>query len=93
MVALLYPVILDRFYAMYAANGHPRLPLNLIFALIIGILVFLKHWENVKRLWNHTERKVSFGKKNKDEAENAPSETKKPKKSLHHDDDDDEVQE
>ena len=44
MVALLYPVILDRFYAMYAANGHPRIGLNVLFALIIAVLVFLKHW-------------------------------------------------
>ena len=90
MVSLLYPIILDRFYAMYAAAGHPRNGLNTLVALIIGLLVFLKHWENVKRLWNHTERKVSFGKKKKEDATDEPEqipEKAKPKKSLHHDDD------
>ena len=84
MVALLYPVILDRFYSMYSAAGYPRNGLNTIVALVMGLLIFIKHWENVKRLWNHTERKVSFGKKKDDESALPKSEGKK---SLHHDDD------
>ena len=88
MVALLYPVILDRFYSHYAA-ANPDTPinrLNVIVALIMGLLIFVKHWENVKRLWNHTERKISFGKK-KDKEESGDTPDAPKKKSLHHDDD------
>ena len=87
MVALLYPIILDSFYVMYATAGHPRNGLNPLFALVIGLLVFAMHWENVIRLWNHTERKISFGKKKK-EGDSEPVDTAKPKKSLHNDDED-----
>ena len=83
MVSLLYPLLLDRICI------HPimkRYHTNFIIALIIGILVFLKHWENVKRLWNHTERKISFGKK-KDKEESGDTPDAPKKKSLHHDDD------
>lgn len=97
MVALLYPVILDRFYAMHSAAGRHHNSLNVVMALIIALLIFLKHWENIKRLWNHTERKISFGKKKKDgeseEADELPEGQKPKKKSLHHDDDDDEEKE
>ena len=93
MVALLYPVILDRFYAMYSSAGHPRSGLNVLFALVIALLIFLKHWDNVKRLWNHTERKISFGKKDKNNNEGDAASDSAPapkKRSLHHDDDDEE---
>ena len=86
MVALLYPIILDSFYAAYASAGHPRNGLNPLVALVIGLLVLIMHWDNVKRLWNHTEHKVSFGKKKK-EADSDAVDTAKPKKSLHNDDD------
>jgi len=87
MVSLLYPLLLDRI------RTHPimrKYPTNVIIALIIGFMVFFKHWGNVKRLWNHTERKISFGKKNAEEKDTDnvdDTEGKKKKKSLHHDDD------
>lgn len=94
MVSMLYPLILER------VRTHPVMkayPTNFIIALVIGLLVFIKHWENVKRLWNHTERKISFGKKDKNNDKNQADAMKvdatvPKKRSLHHDDDDDEVQ-
>ena len=97
MVSLMYPMILNSCWTLgFSLTGiiaPPVSPTNVIIAIQIGLLTFIMHWENIKRLWNHTERKVSlFKKKNKDgestEAEQA-HDTKKSKKSLHRIDDED----
>lgn len=83
MVALLYPVILQRFYIM---RGWAT-AIDLIMAVAIALLVFCKHIPNLKRLLDHTERKVSFGKKKSESNGTEPAAEPAPKKSLHPDND------
>lgn len=59
MVALLYPIILDRFYKI---TGVPA-GIYMIFVMILSGVVVWKHWPNIKRLLNNTESKISFKKK------------------------------
>ena len=54
---MLYPVILNRIYGPGISN---------IFAMVIAVLVIYRHRENIKRLWNGKENKISLSKKNKD---------------------------
>lgn len=55
---MLYPVLLNRLYGPGISN---------IFALVIAALIVWRHRENIKRLWNGTENKISFKKKKKDD--------------------------
>ena len=74
MVALLYPLILDRWYKII----HVPSGLHLLMVMIMAALIIWKHYPNMKRLWNKTESKLSFKKK-----DGAVEETKSEKKSLH----------
>ena len=38
-------------------------PLKLILVTVLTISMYARHHENLKRLWNHTENKISFHKK------------------------------
>jgi len=54
---MLYPIILNRIYGPGISN---------LFAMVIAVLVIYRHRENIKRLWNGEENKISLSKKNKD---------------------------
>ena len=60
MCMLFYPILLFRFTSENAKAGV------LISFLIAGLVIFM-HRENIKRLRNGTERKVSLTKKSKEE--------------------------
>lgn len=38
-------------------------PLKLILVTVLTVSMYARHHENLKRLWNHTENKISFHKK------------------------------
>ena len=69
MCVLLYPVILDRIEKwINGATGA-----YVVIAIVISLLVVIMHRENIVRLMNGTESKLSFKSKNND---NAKSEKK-----------------
>ena len=72
MAALLYPVILHRINTItvewYKANGI-MWGSDVIFAFLMAMMVVFMHRSNIKRLMNHTESKLSIGKK-KENSEN-----------------------
>lgn len=41
-------------------------PLKIALLIILTISMYLRHHENLKRLWNHTENKISFHPKSKE---------------------------
>jgi glycerol-3-phosphate acyltransferase PlsY len=59
MVALLYPVLLDRYYKFIRVPSG----LHLLCVIILSCIVVWKHWPNIQRLLNKTESKISFKKK------------------------------
>lgn len=59
IVALTYPLLLDRVYKL---EGKPS-GLHILFVLILSMIVLWKHYPNMKRLMNKTESKISFKKK------------------------------
>ncbi len=72
MAALLYPVILHRINTItvewYKANGI-MWGTDVIFAFLMAMMVVFMHRGNIKRLMNHTESKLSIGRK-KENSEN-----------------------
>lgn len=56
MCMLIYPLLLYNF------NGPG---INILFALAIAVLVIFKHRENIKRLLERRENRISFGSKKK----------------------------
>lgn len=64
MGILVYPLLLYRF------NGPG---INILFAFAIAVLVIFKHKDNIRRLLEHKENKLSFGSKKakKDDANSA----------------------
>lgn len=66
ITALLYPVILNRIDSFLLNAGRPIDQSVEIVAVIIGIFIAVQHRENIKRLINGEENKVSFKKKNKE---------------------------
>lgn len=91
IAALLFPVFLDRYYGILHATGiydtgHPT-ALMVICSVIITLVVIIRHYNNIKKLLNGEENKLSLGKKKKNGSESA----EKPK-SLHNIDEDDDQQ-
>lgn len=97
MVALLYPLLLDRFYAIVYESvpifigsdgekyGTYLSPVVSLITIFISLFVIFKHRSNIKRIWSGTENK--FYLKNKPLKEAAAS-VETPK-SLHTIDKDD----
>ncbi len=56
----LFPIILN---AWSHAYDPPRNPTACMISVVMAVIVVFMHRENLKRLWNGTERKISFGKK------------------------------
>ena len=55
---MIYPIVLNRIYGPGISN---------LFAMVIAVIVIYRHRENIKRLWNGKENKISLSKKDKDE--------------------------
>lgn len=72
MGMIFYPIILKAF-------SGDRNPTACFMAVLMALAVAFMHRENIKRLWNGNERKISFGKKKKEE-ESEPAEAKSQKK-------------
>ena len=71
MVAFLFPIV---HRAFHVNDAHPDEGWTLLASIfIMGIVVFM-HKENIKRLMNGTESKLSFGSKKKKEADNGADE-------------------
>ncbi len=62
MAALMYPLILVRMNAM---ERLPSPPIVMLFALAMAVIVVLKHKDNIKRLMEGKENKLSFSKKDR----------------------------
>ena len=60
VTALFYPVFLSSFDSVFTHYG-----INSLFAFLIAALITWAHRSNLKRIMNHTERKISLGRKNK----------------------------
>ena len=65
-VAFFYPLLTDRMFRMFFGVS-PSL-LLLLSTVFIGLFIFYTHRTNIRRLLDHCENKVSFGKK-KDKSE------------------------
>lgn len=59
MCSLLYPLILRAFYRGSAPG------IMIIMAILCTVFVVFRHRENLKRIWNRTEHKISFSKLSK----------------------------
>ena len=84
-VAIFYPLILDRYYKIFPPYENYVSGIHIIFVFILAMVVFWKHYPNMKRLLNKTESKISFKKKSEPKDEKAEEE-KDEKKSLHNED-------
>ena len=84
-VALIYPMLLDRYYKIFPPYEGYVSGIHILFVFILSAIVFFKHYPNMKRLLNKTESKVSFKKKAEKPSE-AVTESKNESKSLHNDD-------
>ena len=71
MCMLLYPLILDRITRIMTlwGTGTELSSPYIIFAVIIAVIIIVKHWENIKRLMNGTENKFSFKKSVKEKTD------------------------
>lgn len=63
---MLYPILLDRINHLFTGQATPYA----VFAIIIAVLVVVKHWANIKRLMQGKESKFSFKKSVKTPEEN-----------------------
>lgn len=63
IAVLVYPLILSK---IVFSDPAPFESFGVIFAFAVAALVTFKHRENLKRIFNHTENKISFSKKEKD---------------------------
>lgn len=69
MCMALYPLILNALGYPLGAKGFP-----VIIALIVAALIIFMHRENIKRIYNGTESKISFSKKSKENKETKDNE-------------------
>lgn len=65
MVSMLFPVV---HRAFYVNDAHPDEGWTLLASILIMAIVVFMHRENIKRLMNGTESKISLGSKKKKEA-------------------------
>ncbi len=62
-VAVLYPVVLNAYYKIVFGAESPIGMFTAISTIILAVTIVVCHKENLKRISNRTERKLSFGKK------------------------------
>lgn len=72
MAALLYPVFMSSWNSIVGNEGS----LNVFMAFLQTAIILIMHRDNIKRLMNNTEPKISFHRKAKDGGE--PSDTQTP---------------
>ena len=63
IVAIFYPVSLFVFFKIFFAEGTSMPPLMAFASIVLAILIVWCHRENLERISNQTERKLSFKKK------------------------------
>lgn len=63
--ALLYPIVLFKFVSANP-EAMPGEYFGVLVAFVVAIIVVIKHRENIKRILNRTESKISFKKKKTD---------------------------
>ncbi len=61
--AILYPILVHGFFGMFGLTTPPTI---LLIAILIAVIITVAHKENLKRISNRTERKLSFKKKEKE---------------------------
>ncbi len=61
-IGFFYPLLLDRVSALF---GLKHDLLSILCAVFLGLFIFYCHRANIRRLLDHCENKVSFGKKDK----------------------------
>lgn len=69
---LVYPLVLSKI-VFSGETLYPFESIGVVFSFAIAALVTWKHKENIKRIYNHTENKLTFSKKKK---EGAPKQNK-----------------
>lgn len=68
IVAVLYPIVLDGTFKMASTPEAPVTCLGATIAsIVIAVLIVYCHRGNLQRITEHTERKLSFGGKKKDD--------------------------
>lgn len=68
IVAVLYPIILDGTFKMASTAENPVTCLGATVAsILLAVLIVYCHRGNLQRISDHTERKLSFGGKKKDD--------------------------
>ncbi len=76
--AIVYPLIL--FNIVSSNPDATRVEyIGVLFAFAVAAIVVIKHKENIKRIYNHTESKISFKKKDKAQSEDGADSLKKDK--------------
>ena len=61
--AILYPILV---HGLFGMMGTTTPPLILLIAILVAVIITVAHKENLKRIGNRTERKLSFKKKEKE---------------------------
>lgn len=69
IVAAVYPLLLSKFVTSSETSTSFHY-IGVLFSFIIGITVIVKHRENIKRIYNHTESKFTFKKDGKKDEKN-----------------------
>lgn len=63
-VGFFYPILLNRLSALFGLS-HDML--TVLCTVFLGLFIIYCHRKNIRRLLDHCENKVSFGKKNKEQ--------------------------
>jgi glycerol-3-phosphate acyltransferase PlsY len=70
MCAFLFPILLNAFFPSPIMIDGVLIPTGKGLVMLMGLLtaafVMFMHRENIKRLWNGKETKISFSRKKKD---------------------------
>lgn len=61
--AILYPILVHGFFGMFGTTTPPTI---LLITILVAVIIVVAHKENLKRIGNRTERKLSFKKKEKE---------------------------
>ncbi len=69
IVAAVYPLLLSKFVTASETSTSFHY-IGVLFSFVIGITVIVKHRENIKRIYNHTESKFTFKKDGKKDEKN-----------------------
>ncbi|MBQ7714741.1 MAG: glycerol-3-phosphate 1-O-acyltransferase PlsY [Clostridia bacterium] len=68
IAVLLYPLVLFKVLDVTVKEGHGYEYVGVLFAFLVAVIVTVKHRTNLKRIYNHTESKISFKRHGTEEA-------------------------